>query len=231
MIELRDARVGILCFSVVRATNFIMIAGPTQITRSTGSRSITCSSPRVTTPFCPIVPSSVMTIVSSATSPIMSSMKIRSLVLAPRIAITLFPASFIPLMLGKSSAIPTPPPMQTTVPYFLISVGLPRGPTMSVISSPTSRWVIFQVDTPAACMITSMRPSSGQVLAHVTGIRSPISPTRKMMKLPGRLDRAISGASIVSAATRSEICSFLTILYIFGTKLVTRPPAVEDSVK
>ena len=51
---------------------------------------------------------------------------------------TLLPASFRACTWGQTTALPMPPPTQTTVLPVGISVGLPRGPARSWISSPTS---------------------------------------------------------------------------------------------
>ena len=65
MMVLSEASVGMLYLAVVRATNFIMTAGPMVTHLSTCSRLMTSSTPTVTTPCLPMEPSSVITISSS----------------------------------------------------------------------------------------------------------------------------------------------------------------------
>ena len=131
MMVFKLASVGILYFLVVNATNFIMIAGPMVTHLSTCSRLITCSTPSVTRPFCPMEPSSVITITSSDTAASWSWRMISSRLRAANTVITRLPAALRACAIGNIGAAPTPPHAQTTVPKLRISVALPRGPTKS----------------------------------------------------------------------------------------------------
>jgi hypothetical protein len=51
---------------------------------------------------------------------------------------TLFPDAFMAAAVGSAIAVPTPPPMTTTVPQSFTSEGFPSGPTTSRIDCPAS---------------------------------------------------------------------------------------------
>ena len=157
-----------------------------------------------------------MMMTSSLLSRTLSSNIIRSF---DRPAITermRLPAAFSAWMMGSMGATPSPPPAQTTVPYFSMRVGLPNGPTTSATLSPTPRAQSFLDERPTICTTSVMVPRSVSAPAIVSGMRSPFWSTRTMTKLPALRLRAISGASISKRNTRSENCSFLTILFIFS---------------
>ena len=131
MMVFKDTVLGILYFCAMSDVNFIITGGPIAITRSTCSRCITFSTPTVTTPFSPREPSSVMMTTSSEYFSTSSIMMTRLAVRPARTDITLFPACFRAVRIGRIAAIPIPPPAQITVPKFSIGEGLPRGPTIS----------------------------------------------------------------------------------------------------
>ena len=135
----------------------------------------------------------------------------RSLFRAANILITLFPASFIALIIGNIGATPTPPPAHITVPYFSIWVAWPNGPTTSVKLSPTSRAQISRVLKPTACTTSVIVPRRTSASAIVNGIRSPLSPRRTITKWPARRDLAIIGASTSRRTTLGLKYSFSTI--------------------
>ena len=182
MIVLSDTSVDISYFLVSRQQNFIMMAGPMAKHLSTFSLWITSSIPTVTTPLLPYDPSSVMMMVSSAYLRTSSSRMMSSLVRPANTAITLLPASLRALMMGSMGAVPTPPPAHRTVPNFSMCVAWPRGPTTSVIKSPSfSRQSLF-VERPIRCTTSVMVPRLTSESAMVSGIRSPFSPMRIITK-------------------------------------------------
>ena len=214
MMVLREASVGMLYLAVVRATNFIMIAGPMVIHLLTVSRLITSSTPTVTTPCLPMEPSSVMTISSSDHCASSSFRMMRSLLRAARTVMTLFPAFLRASAIGNIGAAPTPPQAQTTVPYFSMRVARPSGPTTSWIQSPGFMARSLWVEAPTCCTTRVMVPFSISAPAMVRGTRSEWSSTRIMTKCPALRLRAMSGASTISSATFSEKNLFEMILFI-----------------
>src|ERR1039458_9908167 len=92
-------------------------------------------------------------------------------------------------------ATPSPPPTSTTVPSSLrIWLGKPRGPMKSRIVSPSRNANISKVVLPTAWTTTVTVPDPALKSATVSGIRSPCSSMRAMIKCPGRAARATSGA-------------------------------------
>ena len=191
-----------------------MIAGPMVIHLSTCSRCITCSTPMVTNPFCPIDPSSVITITSSETSASCSRKIIKSAVRAAKTVMTLFPACLRACAIGNIGAAPTPPQAQTTVPKCLIVVALPKGPTKLAILSPGSNAKSLVLLIPIRCTTKVMVPFIVSASAIVSGMRSLCASTRTITKCPARRLRAIKGASITNSATFSEKKRFDTIFAI-----------------
>ena len=116
IIVLRETSFGILYFFANNEQNFIIIGGPMARTLSTCSRFITSSIPTVITPFCPQLPSSVMTITSSLYFLTSSTMMTSSLVRPASIEMMRLPACLSAVRMGKMAAIPMPPPAQITVP-------------------------------------------------------------------------------------------------------------------
>ena len=214
MMVFRLASVGRLYLAVVRATNFIMIAGPMAMHLSTCSRLMTCSTPTVTTPFCPIEPSSVMTMTSSEYCASWSLRMIRSLLRAARTVMTRFPAALSAWAIGNIGAAPTPPQAQITVPYLRISVALPSGPTRSASWSPTFIAQSLADETPIRCTTSVIVPAWISASLMVSGIRSECSSTRTITKWPARRLLAISGASTTSSATLSEKKRLLMMVFI-----------------
>ena len=214
MMVLRETSVGMLYFCVSKQQNFIIIGGPMANTLSMCSCWMSFSMPIVTTPFSPAEPSSVMMITSSEFLRTSSSKIIKSLLRPANTESTLLPAALRALMIGSMGATPTPPPAQITVPNFSMCVGLPSGPTTSVMKSPSLRLQSLVDDNPTSCTTMVMVPFSMSASAIVRGIRSPFSPTRTMTKLPALRLFAISGASISKRNTFSENCTFLIILFI-----------------
>ena len=191
-----------------------MIAGPMVTHLSTCSRLITCSTPSVTRPFCPMEPSSVITITSSDTAASWSWRMISSRLRAANTVITRLPAALRACAIGNIGAAPTPPHAQTTVPKLRISVALPKGPTKSATVSPASSAHSLLEDTPIRCTTNVMVPCSRSASEMVSGIRSPFLSTRTITKCPAFLLRAISGASTTISATFSEKNRLLIILFI-----------------
>ncbi len=109
---------------------------------------------------------------------------------------TLLPASLSAWTWGQTTALPMPPPTQTTVLPTGISVALPSGPARSWISSPTSSAPSISVDLPTSWKTRVMVPFSGLRLAMVRGMRSPSSFTRRMMNWPALPRWAMCSASI-----------------------------------
>ena len=103
----------------------------------------------------------MQTINSSLTSAKRSSRIIRLLSLAPRMLMTRLPACFRAVAMGRSGALPIPPPTQTTVPNRSIWVGVPSGPAMFAISSPSFRSASAAVVLPTRCQISSIVPGLG----------------------------------------------------------------------
>ncbi len=155
----------------------------------------------------------------------------RSLVRAPMMQITLLPASFNARVMGCNTAIPVPPPTQTTLPTFSTWVGLPRGPMTSWYPSPTCRVLNRAVDLPTTWYITVMVPFSGSVSAMVSGMRSPVSFAFRITNWPGLALRAIRGASIsLSTTVPSDISSRLTILNMLNLLTVDSPARISSGV-
>jgi hypothetical protein len=75
--------------------------------------------------------------------------------------ITRFPALFIAAAVGEAIAVPTPPPIATTVPKRAISEGLPSGPRIFGMLSPVSRqlrrWVVLPMDCTAMVTVPRKR--------------------------------------------------------------------------
>ena len=143
-----------------------------------------------------------------------SSSMMRSLVRPASTDSTLLPAALSAFMMGSIGATPTPPPAQITVPNFSMCVGLPSGPTTSVMQSPALSLHSLTDDRPTRCTTMVMVPLSVSASAMVSGTRSPFSPTLTIMKLPALRLLAISGASISNRNTFSENCSLRMILFI-----------------
>ena len=127
----------------------------------------------VTRHFLPYEPSSVTTITSSAAARISFSKINRSFVRAPMIATTLLPAALCAFTIGYKGATPIPPPTHTTVPTFSICVGLPSGPRIASMESPTSFSASLCVVEPTVWNTSAIHPSSAFASAIVSGIRSP----------------------------------------------------------
>jgi len=207
--------VGMSYSFVSRLTNFIMTGGPIAMTRSIFTPSETSFlMASVTRPFVPYEPSSVVMITSSLAARIFCSMITRSFVRPPRIEMTLLPAAFIACAIGCDGAMPMPPPTMTTVPYFSICVGRPRGPARSGMFPPGSRRDRSAVVLPTACTTSSIHPASASPSAIVSGIRSPDSLARSMMNWPAFLLRAIAGASTFMRKTCGVRNSFSSILFM-----------------
>ena len=156
----------------------------------------------------------MVTISSSLTLRKRSSQKSRSLLRAPIMVITLFPACFKALAIGNTGATPTPPPTQTTVPKFSISEGSPKGPTRSSIRSPELRWDSLYVEVPTRIATRLRVPSLASQSASVSGMRSPTSSTRMTTNWPGLAFLATAGASIFIKSTTGHSFSLVTILNI-----------------
>ena len=214
IIVFRETSVGMPYFCVRRQQNFIIMGGPMANALSTCSCSMSFSMPTVTTPFSPYEPSSVMTMVTSLCLRTSSSRIISSLVRPASTDSTRLPAAFSAFMMGSMGATPTPPPAQSTVPNFSMWVGLPSGPTTSVMKSPSPRLHNLIEESPTRCTTIVIVPLSASASAMVSGIRSPFCPTLTMTKLPALRLRAISGASISKRNTFSENCSLRMILFI-----------------
>ena len=150
MIVLSETSLGMPYFLAKREVNFIMIGGPIANTLSTCSRCITFSTPTVITPFSPYEPSSVMMITSSEYFFTSSTMITNSLVRPASTEITLLPACFRAVRIGRIAAIPIPPPAQIIVPQFSMWDGVPSGPTISAISSPSFSWQSFVDERPTS---------------------------------------------------------------------------------
>ena len=114
----------------------------------------------------------------------------------------LLPAALRACTWGQTTALPMPPPTQTTVLPVGISVALPRGPARSWISSPTSRSASISVVLPTTWKTRVMVPLAGLRLAMVKGMRSPSSLTRRMMNCPALPRLAMWSASI----SKSFVC-------------------------
>ena len=155
-----------------------------------------------------------MMITSSDTSRTSFSRMMRSFERPASTEITRLPAFLSAAAMGNIGATPTPPPAQTTVPKFSICVAWPRGPTTSVMQSPSLRSHRRLELKPTFWITRVMIPFSVSACAMVNGMRSPFSPTLTMTKLPALYAFAISGASTRRRKTFSENCSFDTILYI-----------------
>ena len=171
---------------------------------STFSRLMTCSTPTVTTPFCPTEPSSVMRMTSSDHCASSSFRMMRSLLRAASTVMTRLPAFLSASAIGSIGAAPTPPQAHTTVPYFSMRVARPSGPTMSCRRSPGSMSSSLCVDAPMRCTTKVIVPFSISAPAMVNGTRSDCASTRMITKCPARRLRAISGASTTISATFSE---------------------------
>ena len=181
---------------VVKAQNFIIMAGPIARTRSIFSLLSSISfRGSVTTPLRAYDPSSVVTINSSLTLCKRSSQKSKSLLRAPSMEIILFPACFRALAIGNTGAAPTPPATQTTVPNLSMSEGKPKGPTRFNMESPASRQASLCVEVPTCMATRVIVPSLLSQSASVSGIRSPTSSTRITTNWPGLAFLATAGAS------------------------------------
>ena len=125
--------------------------------------------------------------------------------------ITLLPAVFNAFAMGYTGAAPMPPPTQTAVPKFSICVGLPSGPTTSIMLSPFSRSPSKEVVFPTSCDMMVIVPSAVSESTMVKGILSPCSFTLIMINCPAFLFCAIIGAFILNRATVWESCLFSII--------------------
>ena len=143
-----------------------------------------------------------------------STMITSSLLLPAKTDITLLPACLRAVRMGSIAAMPIPPPAHTTVPYFSMREGVPKGPTISTISSPTFSWQSFVEERPTSWITIVNVPFWASALAMVYGTLSLWWSTRTMIKLPGRQLRAMSGASTSIQNTFSENCFLLIILFI-----------------
>ena len=85
---------------------------------------------------------------------------------------SLLPALFRGWARGDTVATPIPPPTQTTVPKFSISLFTPSGPTTSSMRCPTPKPAIFFVEAPTAWKMTVMSPVFLSKSATVRGILS-----------------------------------------------------------
>ena len=74
--------------------------------------------------------------------------------------------------MGSSGALPIPPPTQTAAPNRSMCVGVPSGPAMLAISSPSLRSASSAVVLPTRCQISSIVPAAAFAPAMVSGIRS-----------------------------------------------------------
>ena len=109
---------------------------------------------------------------------------------------------------------PTPPPIIQTFLSPSVSVGLPKGPAKSHISSPASLWKSRSVVLPATLNIIFTVPFFASLPAIVSGILSPSSSTLKIINCPGFALAATNGASISICITFLLSFFLLTILYI-----------------
>ncbi len=128
--------------------------------------------------------------------------------------ITRLPARFSAAAVGYVMAVPTPPPITTTVPNFSISDGLPSGPTTSRMLSPVFRELSRLVVLPADCTTMRMVPASGSECSMVIGMRSPCSYSLRITNCPGFCLRAMRGASITNRlmpGARNSACSILNM--------------------
>ena len=164
---------------------------------ATVSRSQTSFRGSVTRALRPYEPSSVQMMSSSAMAAISFSRMSKSLVRAPIITMTLLPARFIACAMGCIGATPMPPPTQTTVPFFSMWVGWPKGPRKTGRASPSCIIAKRLVEAPTAWKIIRTAPFSGSASAMVSGMRSPnCSSICRMMNCPARRSSAINGAWI-----------------------------------
>ena len=144
MIVFSDTIVWTPAGRVTSAQARIITIGPMATARSGGSAAATTSArASVTRPGWPKLPSSVHTIRSSAHSARRSVQNCRSAERKPTIAVVRHPACLNALSWGNTGATPRPPPTSTTWrdpagETGSISVGMPRGPTKSANSSPSS---------------------------------------------------------------------------------------------
>ena len=87
--------------------------------------------------------------------------------------------------------------MPTTVPIFSMCSGTPSGPHRSLIASPTPSEASMAVLLPTTWKMMVTVPLAASRYATVSGTLSPVSLTRSTMNCPGRILRAIWGASTV----------------------------------
>ena len=99
-----------------------------------------------------------------------------------------------PCAMGCTTAVPTPPPMQSAWPVEIISVGWPSGPATSRMKSPGWSATSSLVLLPTAWMTSVIAPVSGLESAMVSGMRSEFSARWTMTNCPACRIWAMRGA-------------------------------------
>lgn len=113
-----------------------------------------------------------------------------------------------------------PPPITATGLYGLMSLGFPKGPTMSRISSPTSSVPNFPVDTPTSWKISVISPFSLCQSTIVSGNLSPLSSVRSITNCPGLAVLAIAGALTLNSLMWGARCCAAIILFKVNAPLL-----------
>ena len=137
-----------------------------------------------------------------------------SFVLAPRIVVTLLPASFMALTCNSSGAIITLPPTQRTLPKFLTSEGLPSGPVTLSMHSPSFSKPSDFVVLPTSWKANETVPLAVSYPQIVKGIRSPSLPFMTIRNCPACDLAAMSGASTSNNFIFGTSSFLVTILYV-----------------
>ncbi len=164
----------------------------------------------MTKPVSPSEPSSVVHSSSSEKAPSSSRNTTNFSLRPPMMVVSRLPAAARALASGNSTAVPTPPPTQTTWPKLSMWVGCPRGPATSRRAPPTGVATISCVERPTAWMMRVMVPAAGSSSAIVSGMRSAPLPTRTMTNWPGLRARATRGARMSMRWSLGAISSLLT---------------------